>query len=106
MSESRIMRSRTADLEQYNDRLAPNANDCDVSVLGQTATKTTYPTVANAVYFINTANLDGSDAEGSTATFVLDSGSLFALNLGGTVPPVGTNVVVTSAGGRWVFRFG
>jgi hypothetical protein len=105
MSESRIMRSRQADLEQYNDRLAPNSIDCDVSVLGTTAEKEAYPTVAAAVYFIETANLDGSDAEGSTASVVADGGSLFALNLGSQVPPVGTNVIVTSVGGRWCFRF-
>jgi hypothetical protein len=105
LSEERILRQRLADLEIYDDRTSVSPNDCDVSVLGTTAVKVTYPTTANCVYFLTTGQIDAQDTEGATATIAPDSGSLFALNLGTGIPPVGTPVVVTTVGGRNVFRF-
>jgi hypothetical protein len=104
--EDRILRERLANLESYDDRTSnASSNDCDVSVLAQTAVKKTYPVIANAVYFLQTGALDSKPTEGSAATITLDGGSLFAVGIGSAVPPVGTNVIVSSVAGRWVFRF-
>jgi hypothetical protein len=104
--EDRILRERLANLESYDDRTSnASSNDCDVSVLAQTSVKSKYPTVAQAIYFLITGALDSKPTEGSAATFTADGGNLFGANVGSSIPPQGTNVIVSSVAGRWVFRF-
>jgi hypothetical protein len=76
-----------------------------VSFLGQTTTITTYPTTAGLYYAVTPLSVGGSEAEGSTATFTSESGTVMAYNVGSTVPPNGTKVLVSGVGGRWVFRW-
>jgi hypothetical protein len=67
---------------------------------------TTYPTVAGSFYAIHPAEVDGTPAEGVTATYVDDTASvLYAYNLGSGVPPQGTRVICHYSGGRWTFLF-
>ena len=103
--EDRIVRARVADLEAYGDRTNISPNDCDVSVVGTTDVLEAYPTTANSVYYIKTAQIDADATEGSVAALTLDSGVLFAINLGTAIPPTGTAVIVSLLGGRWAFRY-
>lgn len=105
MPEERVLRQRIADLESYGDRTASTPNDCDVSVLCQTSQKTSYPTVANSIYYCISVDLDGEDTEGASCTATPDGGEYFALNNGTQVPPEGTTIIVTVVGGKPCFRF-
>ena len=65
----------------------------------------TYPTDAARTYALTPQDLDGDETEGATATFVAGTGTFYAYNLGGSIPPVGSKVVVHAVGGRWCFRW-
>jgi hypothetical protein len=50
--------------------------------------------------------IDGAEYEGGSATYTADTTQvLYALNLGTTIPPAGSNIIVTAVGGRWTFRW-
>jgi hypothetical protein len=86
--------------------LLGDAGAGSVSEIVTTTTKTTYPTIAAAYYAVQPCRLDGAETEGTGASFSGDSSRIFyAFNLGTQVPPVSTQVLVHSVGGRWVFRY-
>ncbi len=71
-----------------------------------TTTVTTYPTSAGVFYACNPELIYGNETEGATPTFTADGSTIvYALNLGTSIPPNGTILVIHSVGGRWVFRF-
>lgn len=75
-------------------------------VLVQTATKTTYPTTANAWYYCQVCSLSGTPTEGGTATVTPLAGRfMYAYNTGSSIPPVGTPRVAQLRDGRWLFNF-
>ena len=43
--------------------------------------------------------------EGGTGSLSTQVGRFFALNLGSSIPPTGTNLLVTFVGNRWAFRY-
>ena len=92
-------------VEAYQDRVATSPNDCDESAVAQTAISETYPTTANTVYYLAGMSIDADDQEGSDVTLAGDGNEYFAVNLGTRIPPPGTNVLISSVGGRWVFRW-
>ena len=47
----------------------------------------------------------GAETEGSPATLSPLTPIFYALNLGGTIPAQGTNVILSFVGNRWVFRY-
>jgi hypothetical protein len=73
----------------------------------QTATKTTYPTVAGAFYACHILTVLGTETEGSAGVLTVVSATdwTYALNLGLAVPPSGTNVLATFVDSRWTFRW-
>ncbi len=74
----------------------------------QTTTVSTYPTVAGAFYACVPCDIDGAEVEGGTATYVPRAGAspIYCLNLGTSIPPVGTTLLVHGVGsGRWTFRY-
>jgi hypothetical protein len=74
----------------------------------QTTTVSTYPTVAGAFYACLTCDIDGAEVEGGTATYVTRAGAspIYCFNLGTSIPPVGSTLVVHGVGnGRWTFRY-
>lgn len=76
------------------------------SMLCVTATDGSYPTVAGAVYVVTPQELDAEDTEGAVATATGDTTqNFYALNLGASIPPQGTQIVCHSVGGRWCFRW-
>jgi hypothetical protein len=75
------------------------------ALLAQTTTLTAYPTTAQAYYACRPLSLFGAEVEGGPGAVAPGSSTFFALNLGSTVPPAGTQVVATFVGNRWVFRY-
>ncbi len=79
-----------------------------ISLLASTTTLSKYPTTASSYYACQPLTLLGTEVEGgpgvvsSTST---TSATFFALNIGSTVPPSGTQIVVTRVDNRWVFRY-
>lgn len=75
--------------------------------VGVTAVVDTYPSVAGRFYAVNPSPLSGDETEGSPWTITTDpSRIMFAYNLGSTVPPLGSIVLVFSVANRWVFFYG
>jgi hypothetical protein len=87
-------------------RLVPLAEQGTVAILAQTMLVAQYPTVAGAFYACAPLQVDGPETEGSAATFAtFASRTIYALNLGTQVPPLGTKIIAHACGGRWAFRF-
>lgn len=105
MNDLRINRNRQESLANLVNRAPSPPPDGGRSLLVQTTTQTTYPTNANAYYAVFAVDVTGAETEGATPTFAVQGGLFFALNLGDSVPDVGTNVVAECIGGTWCFRF-
>lgn len=105
--DARILRDRLAAYDDAFDAAqAGGDEDCSAAFLGKTTTVTTYPSTASAFYAVNPVSVVGTEAEGASASYVPTTGVVvYALNLGGSVPGVGTYVLCHSCGGRWTFRF-
>jgi hypothetical protein len=103
---TRIERERHQDLSNVVDRLEVFEPGGGAVVLVTTTTVSIYPTTAGAFYAANPTEIDGSEIEGSAATYTADPTQvIYVLNQGTQVPPVGTRVIAHAAGGRWVFRY-
>jgi hypothetical protein len=103
---TRIERERHRDLEDLVDRVPEGADSGSAGCLIRTTTLVTYPTTAGRFYACNPVQIDGTETEGGTATYTADTTQvIYALNLGTTVPPAGTNLIATAVGGRWTFRY-
>ena len=75
------------------------------SLLARTTTLTSYPTTAACYFACLPLTLLGTEVEGAPGTVTTGYSTFFALNLGSTVPPSGTQVLTTFVGNRWVFRY-
>ncbi len=75
------------------------------SLLVRTTALRTYPTAAQSYFACQPLTLLGVEIEGGGGVMTPANSTFFALNLGSTVPPVGTQLVVTFVGNRWVFRY-
>lgn len=75
------------------------------SLLAVTTALGTYPTTPQCYYACHPVLLLGPEVEGGPGAVSSASASFFALNLGSTVPPLGTQVLATFVGNRWVFRY-
>jgi hypothetical protein len=106
MSEERILRDQLAAIRADSLRQVPLAEDGTVALLAQTTVISNYPSTAGAFYACTPLMVDGPETEGSAASFA-NSGSrtIYALNLGESIPPVGTKIIAHACGGRWTFRF-
>ena len=75
------------------------------TVLACTKVLSRYPTVAQSFFACQPLILLGAESEGGSGAVTEVNTTFLALNLGSTVPPVGTEVLVTFTGSRWVFRY-
>jgi hypothetical protein len=106
LADSRIERERQKALSGVLDRLVPCVNDGSAAVLLTTTTIATYPSTAGSFFASNPTEIDGTEVEGGAASYTADSTQVvYALNVGSMIPPVGTRIVASSVGGRWVFRY-
>jgi hypothetical protein len=98
-------------LRRRHDALAPEAERIDAefpqgtpALLLKTVTVGTYPTSASSYFACNRVTPGGTESEGAAPSLTVRTGTLYALNLGSTVPASGTYVVASLLEGRWVFR--
>ncbi len=107
MGETRTLRERQAAVRAALDSAeGDRAPYGSAALVAKTTEESTYPTDAAAFYAMLSQDLDGTEEEGATATFVSSGGPIFhAWNAGGTVPPSGTAVLCHAVGGRFVFRY-
>ena len=75
------------------------------SLLAVTTTLYAYPTTAQCYYACVPLTLLGDEVEGGAGVITSGSATFFALNIGTSTPPAGTQVLVTFVGNRWVFRY-
>lgn len=75
------------------------------SLLARTTTIATYPTAAQVFYACQPLQILGTEVEGAGGLVSVSNSNFFALNLGGTIPPPGTQILTTFVGNRWVFRY-
>jgi hypothetical protein len=102
----RVMRERQQIASADLDRSGDESPYCNAAAIVVTTTITTYPTSANAYYACNVLLVTGSVSEGATPTITTDTSTvIMAYNVGSTIPPNGTQLVVHSVGGRWTFRW-
>lgn len=97
-----------AHIAARNDRLTRfdlAAADGAPCILAQTVAVRSYPGTAASYFGCQPQTILGAEVEGGAATITPDGGTFFALNVGSAVPPVGTLVVATFVGNRWVFRY-
>lgn len=103
-----IDRLRISDADEADEQgrsLATPSLGAAVTV-GQTTTKTSYPTTAGVFYYMTQCDFLGTETEGGPGTTVTITGANFyAYNLGTAAPPAGTKVICTFCGNRWVFRY-
>jgi hypothetical protein len=107
MNDLRVLRDRQqAGQENIDSDLDGDKVPFASVMLAQTTTVKTYPTTAASFYGVVRCDIDGSESEGTAATYNPQTGSVtYALNLGTQVPPSGTTVVCHAIGGRWCFRY-
>ena len=107
MNDLRVMRERQLVAASWLDRQAETAEPHgSAALIVKTYTKTTYPTSAAAFYACSPQLITGNETEGGTPTFTTDGNTtIYGLNLGTSIPPSGTQVVLHSVGGRWCFRY-
>jgi len=105
VTESRTLRNRWAAQDQYLDRLDDSPPHGSAAILATTTTVTTYPVTIQTFFAANMTEIDGAETEGSAPTFVTQTGIVYILNAGTTIPPEGTVVIAHGVGGRWVFRY-
>lgn len=104
MHDEEYLRERLDRLEDTLDSLA-EPDDGSLSDIVVTATVSSYPTSANSFYAVQPLSVDGVETEGGSASFTSSTDVFYAYNLGSSVPPVGTKLIVSSVSGRWTFIY-
>ena len=74
-------------------------------LVAQTTKVGTYPTAARRFFACSPVAVLGAETEGGAATLSPLTPIFYALNLGGTIPVQGTNVILSFVVNRWVFRY-
>jgi len=109
ITKDRIARSVLQGIAAQADRTSQESSAVGAAFLGQTTTDGTYPAPGSnpqVAFLVTPQEIDADDTEGATATFTGDTdNNMLALNLGGSVPPQGSLVIVSAVGGRYCFRF-
>ena len=104
MDELQILRRRHDEL--VNSLIAPPVYVGEnPSCLALTTTKASYPTDAHVFFAVRRLDLLGDEVEGGPGNVLASPDLFYALNIGSTIPPSGTQVLVTFVGNRWVFRY-
>ena len=74
-------------------------------LVARTTRLATYPTSARSFFACTPVPVLGAEVEGGAATLTPLTPTFYALNLGGAIPPQGTDVIASFVGNRWVFRY-
>lgn len=104
--EDRIYRARLDAARAEAERREADAEAGSESAVLRTKAVGTYPTAAGSYFACSPVAVGGAEAEGTAATLSVDtSRTIYAYNLGSSIPPSGTYLVAHAAGGRWTFRY-
>jgi hypothetical protein len=103
--EAKRLRIReTALTAEFFRSLSEGASGSE-SMVARTVSLGSYPTTAQSYFALNPITVLGAEVEGGSATLTAEPGIFFALNIGSTIPPTGTDLLVTFIGNRWAFRY-
>ena len=102
--ELKRLQTRETAINDDIDRRDLNPAFGSPSILASTTTLSVYPTSAQRFFACIPLTLLGTEQEGASGVTTPGYGPFFALNLGSTIPPSGTQVLTTFIGSRWVFR--
>jgi hypothetical protein len=105
VNDARTQRERHAELVDAIDRATTPQGDCSPAQLLTLVAVTAYPTVAGVFYGGNPTDVGSPEVEGGAATYATGPSTVYAINLGTAIPPVGTRVVAHLVGGRMCFRW-
>jgi hypothetical protein len=103
--EARRIRHRLKDAEDLIWRLHREPFAADSGLILRTKTETTYPTAAASSFACDILRAGGVEEEGAAAELTVVSHTVYALNVGTKLPPVGTDVVAIYEDGRWAFQY-
>lgn len=104
--EARLLRHRLEAIGGDIDRLRDPGGDMgSPTFLLRTRTLAAYPTAARSFYACDYLLLDGVEAAGEPVEMAVETGPVFALNLGTRIPPSGTAMVASVADGLHVFQY-
>jgi hypothetical protein len=103
--ELQLLRQEVADLEEDLARLETEDVTGTMAIVGKTATKETYPTTANAWYWIERVRLGGDEVEGGTVTMTSTGDGFYAYNVGSGIPPEGTAIDCNDTGDHYTFTY-
>ena len=105
LDEAKRLRDRDDSLQDGLSRRNRTPSFGSPSLVVQTKAIETYPAAAQRFYACVAQTVLGVESEGGSGSFSPGPASFFALNLGTSIPPVGTYVVATFVESRWVFRY-
>lgn len=86
-------------------RTAPPASGGSVTASARTVNGGKYPTAASSFFLLVPITALGPEIEGGPVTLTPGSAKFAAYNLGRSIPPIGTDILVTYTRHRWVFRY-
>lgn len=101
-------RKQMLDMAAWSEELVRQDADPPLglpTVLAVTRQISAYPTTPRCFFACQPVTVMGAEVEGAAATVSDRPGSFFALNIGTALPPIGTEVLATLVGNRWVFRY-
>ena len=104
--EAERLRAAAAGDAEERSRFDPRAAGGAATLVVRTRAASVYPKVAGAFYSVVAAGVLGAEVEGQAGSITPAGDPFLALNLGKTIPPVGTTAVATFVANRWVFRYG
>lgn len=104
-SELRAERDRLADLAAALDRSLSGQADGTTVLVVKTIQESSYPTTASCSYACQVQTPGGAETEGAAGSLGATSATLYAYNLGSSIPPQGTLLLATQIGDRWVIHY-
>lgn len=109
MRESEDAEILRYDRQADNDAVSGRLDDAGLgrsAILARTISDGSYPATAKVFYACEILGVLGTEEEGEPGVVAAVSGSkVFARNLGGSVPPVGTEILIERIPYRWVFQY-
>jgi hypothetical protein len=105
IDDAHRIRLRLGEAEADQTRELEYTGEGAACFVGKTIACSSYPTTAAVMYCVAAVGIMGTETEGSSGVFTVQTPTLKALNVGSAIPPSGTLLVVTRVPNRWVFRY-
>lgn len=104
-TEAKRLRTRDASLDGPASGARIDAASPSPVIVAQTKALTTYPTAAQRFYACKPVVVLGAEVEGGAGVITTEPATVMALNIGASIPPVGTNVILSYCANRWLFAY-